>query len=172
MGSLSTALELLRNLVARLGAANSADDGAATAMSASQVDAKLHTVLRALSRAVGGEDAAHMVHSALFTAWHPVAARGACVTLWHHLCVAEGALTILGRCLHTHTRTGSSCRSSWPAWPASAAVRGDAAVSTEGYSSLIARHPILIVQLVDHLMCATTQSSVPTYFRPVPVRSC
>ena len=76
MGSLSPALELLRNLVARLAAASS-PDGDTVALSPTQVDTKLQGVLRALSRAIGDDDAVHLVHSSLFAAWRPIAASGA-----------------------------------------------------------------------------------------------
>lgn len=87
MGSLSPALELLRTLVARLGAASSSS---AEPLTAAQADAKLQGVLRAVSRAVGDDDAAHVVHAALFAAWQPVAACGACV------CHARGSSCMFG----------------------------------------------------------------------------
>lgn len=97
MGSLSPALELLRNLVARLGAASAATDArAAVPLLPAEADAKLQGVLRALSRAIGDDDAAHVAHSALFAAWQPVAASGACrafLAAWPALWVAHGLLT-------------------------------------------------------------------------------
>lgn len=141
MGSLSPALELLRTLVARLGAASSSS---AEPLTAAQADAKLQGVLRAVSRAVGDDDAAHVVHAALFAAWQPVAACGACVA--RPVCLACSQDLCAG------ARAVGQGDSDWPAWPSSAAPRADALLSTRDYSSLIARNPFLVLQLVDHLL--------------------
>jgi hypothetical protein len=171
MEALTPALELLRTLTPRLaggGDGGAGSDGdppaAAHSLPAAEADAKLRGVMRALSRAVGDDDAAHMVHLALFSAWLPVAELGTALLPY----CARARVCVRGRwCVALHVLRAAfvsrahaaAADTGWVAWPNIAPPRGGAALTTREYLSLVARHPSLVQQLVDQLMCALRRRS-------------